>query len=178
MSIRRRFLVIDCVDPPRGQSPTPEGHMRVTRSATLCVALGALVVGALSFGAPAAAGTGPLGATGADALVASLGADRTAGTWLDHSGRMVVAVTDTAAAARVEAVGGIAQLVTRSSLTLEKLRTSMDKGIVGTAWSIDPTKNQVVISVDTTVTGASLSGLSSMAVGSGGAVRIEHLTGK
>ncbi len=120
----------------------------------------------------------PLAMDAAATLADSLGAERNAGTYLDSSGAMVVTVTDAAAAKAVQAAGGKARIVERSAADLAGLTASLDKGVVGTAWSVDPVTNQVVIEVDTTVTGAKLAALQSGVAASKGGARIEKLAGK
>lgn len=113
-------------------------------------------------------------------LVESLGADRTAGTYLDQeTGRMVVNVTDPAAAQAVRAAGGVAKLVTHSTAALERVTTRLEAAptITGTAWSVDPVTNQVVITVDDTVSGPELAQLQAVTRPFASAVRFEHSPG-
>jgi streptogrisin D len=128
--------------------------------------------------APAEAATAPLSAAGAADLVKTLGDARTAGSYLDAtSGQMVVNVTDAAAAATVRAAGGVPRLVSRSGQQLAGLMARLDTGVPGTAWAVDPVSNQVMISVDRSVSGTALAGLESAVAGSGGAARIERVAG-
>ncbi len=170
--------------------------MRLTRSssrraATIVMATG-LVVGTL-FAMPAAqaaptagASPGTVTAARADAasattLEARLGPSRTAGTYLDRSsGKMVVTVTDAAAARAVRAAGAVPKLVTHSSEQLQKVTDTLNSSarIPGTAWAVDPVTNQVVVSVDSTVTGAKLAQVKAVAQRFGDAVRIESIPGK
>ncbi|MDG4823135.1 S1 family peptidase [Asanoa sp. WMMD1127] len=137
-----------------------------------------LVAGALLGVSPAQAAQTPLALDAANTLADSLGADRSAGTYVDASGATVVTVTDAAAAKAVQAKGGKARVVTRSAADLNALSASVDKGVVGTAISVDPVANQVVVEVDTTVTGAKLAALETAVAASKGAARIERLPGK
>src|SRR5207245_2294069 len=50
--------------------------------------------------------------------------------------------------------------------------------IAGTAWAVDPATDQVVVSVDQTVTGAKLAKVSAAAARFGAAARIEHVAGR
>jgi streptogrisin D len=114
------------------------------------------------------------------ALADSLGADRAAGAYLDQAtGRMVVNVTDQAAAQAVRAAGGTARMVTRSTADLDRVTAALEAAptIAGTAWSVDPTTNQVVISIDDTVSGGELGQLRSITQRFGSAVRIERTEG-
>ncbi|WP_089155757.1 S1 family peptidase [Micromonospora sp. NBS 11-29] len=156
--------------------------MRPTRStlrrAAAVAVAGTLVTGSL-LGAPAqAAPATPASPDAAAALVATLG-DRAAGTYADASGTMVVTVTDTAAARQVRAAGAVAKLVTRGANQLKAATNELERSakIPGTAWWTDPATNQVVVSVDSTVTGAKLERVKAAAARTGGAVRIEAEAG-
>jgi streptogrisin D len=137
--------------------------------------------------AQAAPGTPALGvdqqiaaAEQATALAGSLGSDQTAGTYLDQAtGRMVVTVTDSAAAEAVRATGGVAKLVARSGADLERVTSALQASptITGTAWAVDPVTNQVVVSVDSTVDAAELAQIGSVTGQFRGAVRIERTPG-
>ncbi|MEV0154524.1 S1 family peptidase [Micromonospora sp. NPDC050686] len=156
--------------------------MRPTRSSlrravTVAVA-GTLVAGSL-LGAPAqAAPASPASPDAAATLAERLG-DRAAGTYADTSGKMVVAVTDAAAARQVRAAGATARLVTRGAAVLARATAELERSakIPGTAWWTDPATNQVVVSVDSTVTGAKLERVKAAAARTGGAVRIEAEAG-
>ncbi|MEH0828200.1 MULTISPECIES: S1 family peptidase [unclassified Micromonospora] len=156
--------------------------MRPTRSSLCRVAAvamaGTLVTGAL-LGAPAqAAPASPASPDAAAGLADRLG-DRAAGTYADASGKMVVAVTDAAAARQVRAAGATPKLVTRGAATLQAATAELERSakIPGTAWWTDPATNQVVVSVDSTVTGAKLDKVKAAAARTGGAVRIEAEAG-
>ncbi|MEH1059207.1 S1 family peptidase [Micromonospora sp. CPCC 206171] len=156
--------------------------MRPTRSSLRHVAAvamaGTLVTGAL-LGAPAqAAPASPASPDAAAGLADRLG-DRAAGTYADASGKMVVAVTDDAAARQVRAAGATPKLVTRGAATLKAATAELERSakIPGTAWWTDPATNQVVVSVDSTVTGAKLDKVKAAAARTGGAVRIEAEAG-
>ncbi|MCZ7438396.1 S1 family peptidase [Micromonospora sp. WMMC241] len=156
--------------------------MRPTRStlrrAAAVAVAGTLVTGSL-LGAPAqAAPASPASPDAAAGLVAKLG-DRAAGTYADASGKMVVTVTDTAAARQVHAAGAIPKLVTRGANQLKAATSELERSakIPGTAWWTDAATNQVVVSVDSTVTGAKLERVKAAAARTGGAVRIEAEAG-
>ncbi|MFG2103822.1 serine protease [Micromonospora sp. S4605] len=151
--------------------------MRPTRSslrrAATVAAAGALVAGSL-LGAPAQAAPAAATPDAAAGLAERLG-DRSAGTYADASGKMVVTVTDAAAAREVRAAGATPKLVTRGAAELARATTELENGakIPGTAWWTDPATNQVVVSVDSTVTGAKLERVKAAAARTNGAVRIE-----
>ncbi|SCG70172.1 S1 family peptidase [Micromonospora humi] len=156
--------------------------MRPTRStlrrAAAVAVAGTLVTGSL-LGAPAqAAPASPASPDAAAGLVAKLG-DRAAGTYADASGKMVVTVTDTAAARQVHAAGAVPKLVTRGANQLKAATSELERSakIPGTAWWTDAATNQVVVSVDSTVTGAKLERVKAAAARTGGAVRIEAEAG-
>ena len=155
--------------------------MRLTRSllsrAAMSVAAASLVAAALM--APTIANAAPsLDATGAAALASQLG-PQAAGSYVDGTGRTVVAVTTASAAARVRAAGGTAALVARSGAQLDAIIAALNASprLTGTAWAVDPAANQVVVSHDSTVTGARLAQLNSLAQRFGDAVRVESQPG-
>jgi streptogrisin D len=151
--------------------------MRPTRSTLRRVvtvaAAGTLVAGVLA-GTPAQAAPGSVSPDAAAALADRLG-DRAAGAYADASGKMVVAVTDVVAARQVAAAGGTPKVVERGAAELDRATTVLERSakIPGTAWWTDPVTNQVVISVDSTVTGAKLERVKAAATRTNGAVRIE-----
>ncbi|TYB98223.1 S1 family peptidase [Micromonospora sp. WP24] len=154
--------------------------MRPTRStlrhaATIAVA-GTLVVGSL-IGAPAQAApaASPDAAT---TLSEQLGA-RSAGAYADASGKMVVTVTDEAAAREVRSAGATPKFVERGAAELARVTSDLERSvsIPGTAWWNDPVSNQVVVSVDPTVTGAKLDRVKAAVARANGALRIESEAG-
>jgi streptogrisin D len=148
----------------------------------------ALTVGAV-LAAPAAQAapkpSGPDNATAkaaraAAAVTKKLGKDVTAGSYLDRStGKMVVAITRSSDAATVRAAGVTPKLVTRSSAQLGTVDTALRAARVGgTAWGVDPVADQVVVSADSTVTGARLAKVESVVNHSGGAARLRKVAGR
>jgi streptogrisin D len=152
------------------------------RRVTLTIAAAGL--GAATLLAPTIAGaasTGTMTAANADAaagLSARLG-DRSAGTYLDDNGKMVVTVTDSATADAVRAAGATPKLVAHSAAQLAGATAELDRSakIPGTAWSVDPKSNQVVVTIDSTVTGAKLDQVKAAMAGLGDAVRMETTPG-
>ncbi|TDB83952.1 trypsin-like serine protease [Micromonospora fluostatini] len=155
--------------------------MRPTRSslrrAATVVVAGTLVAGSL-IGAPAQAAPAVASPDAAAGLAERLG-DRSAGTYADGAGKMVVTVTDAAAARQVTANGATPKLVKRGAAELARATAELDRSvrIPGTAWWTDPATNQVVVSVDSTVTGAKLERVKAAAAKSNGAVRVESTPG-
>jgi streptogrisin D len=114
----------------------------------------------------------------ATALAERLGA-RSAGTYLDqNTGQMVVTVTDAAAAATVRAAGSVARVVEHSSAELAQVTTTLEARaqISGTAWVVDPTANEVVVTIDSTVSDADVARIETVTDRYDDAVRIEYVT--
>ncbi|MEV5693865.1 S1 family peptidase [Micromonospora globbae] len=154
--------------------------MRPTRSslrraATVAVA-GTLIAGSL-IGAPAQAA--PAASPDAAATLSERLGDRSAGAYADASGKMVVTVTDEAAARQVRAAGATPKIVQRGAAELARVTADLERSVTipGTAWWTDPVTNQVVVSVDSTVTGAKLERVKAAAARANGAVRIESEAG-
>ncbi|MFY1695905.1 S1 family peptidase [Solwaraspora sp. WMMA2101] len=125
----------------------------------------------------------PLFAAGADTaaeISAELG-DRSAGAYLDEAtGRMVVTVTDATAARAARQAGAVARTVTYSSADLEAVTARIERAaaFVGTARAIDLAANQVVVTVDSTVTGHRLALVEAAVAAAGDAARLEHTDGE
>jgi hypothetical protein len=159
--------------------PLEDRIVRTVRRVLLSAAAAALTVVAVTAPSPGHAAAASLNANAAADLARSLGGARTAGAYLDTAtGQVVINVTDAATAATVRTAGAVPRLVARSGHDLDQLMARLDTGIPGTAWAADPVGNQVVVSVDGSVGGASLLGLESAVAGTGGAARIERLTGR
>lgn len=164
----------------------------LSRRAGLTVAAAGLAAGAL-LAAPGAQATAtqatatPAGATAGDQDVARTAASladrlgaRTAGSYVDRAtGTLVVTVTDAAAAQTVRQAGAAPKLVGRSGADLAEVVATLQRSarITGTAWAVDPATNQVLVSVDSTVTGARLARVTSVVRGLGGAARMETVAG-
>jgi streptogrisin D len=106
---------------------------------------------------------------------------RTAGSYYDAAaGGLVVTVSDEAAARTVRQAGAVPRRVARSGADLEKITTAFERSIKipGTAWAVQPAANQVLLSVDESVTGAKLAKVRAIAAKYGSAVRIERVAGK
>lgn len=80
---------------------------------------------------------------------------------------MVVTVTDEAAARQVRAAGATPKIVQRGAAELARVTADLERSVTipGTAWWTDPVTNQVVVSVDSTVTGAKLERVKAAAPG-------------
>ncbi|MFC9132645.1 S1 family peptidase [Streptomyces sp. NPDC057099] len=162
---------------------------RVVRRVTQLAAVGGLLLGGTmvttavaseppdpSVGVPYSAkpGTG----MGTD-LVSRLGTSRTAGSWVDASGRPVVAVTDEKAAAEVKRAGAKAKMVSHSMSALKSATSTLRSAprVAGTSWALDYQNNQVVVRGDRTVSSSDWSRLTDVADGIGGFVRMERTEG-
>ncbi|MFI2186451.1 S1 family peptidase [Streptomyces sioyaensis] len=126
-----------------------------------------------------------LSAHSATQLAASLKADlgdQSAGWYLDSgNGHLVMNVLSKDDAASVTAKGAVAKVV-QNSLTALKAgaKTLRDNAsIPGTAWSIDPKTNKIVVVADRTVTGAKMATLSKTTGGMGaGMVTVKRSQGE
>ncbi|MFI9201244.1 S1 family peptidase [Streptomyces sp. NPDC053048] len=142
-------------------------HSRIPKSRTALAVAGTLALATASLtlqNAQAAPAPAPAGLTAAQAgdlarhIGAQLPAD-VAGSYYDAATkRLVVGVTDRAAADRVRAAGAEARFVPNSAADLDAARRTLDDraAVPGTAWSVDPRANKVVVTVDSTVKGAAL----------------------
>jgi streptogrisin D len=105
---------------------------------------------------------------------------RSAGSYVDRSsGDLVVTVTNAADARTVRSAGAVAKTVSRSGADLTDATESLYRSaqVPGTAWAVDPASNQVLVSVDQTVTGAKLSKVRAAVAKLGGAARMERVPG-
>ncbi|WP_092558410.1 S1 family peptidase [Actinoplanes derwentensis] len=114
----------------------------------------------------------------ASTLDAKLGA-RDAGSYVDASGKLVVNVTDAATAAEVRAAGATVRYVKHSGATLAAADTNLKTNLKtpGTAFAVDPVTNQVVVSVDESVTGAKLAAVQATVAKLGDTARVESVPG-
>ncbi|MFV2179150.1 S1 family peptidase [Actinomadura sp. LOL_011] len=162
-----------------------ERHGRARAAAGTAAAAAGIAVAALVAAPPAVAAPAAPAAPGhTDAVAAQLterlGA-RTAGAYLDASTqKLVVTVTDDAAARTVRAAGAEARTVERSGEDLKEVMAELkrDATVPGTAWAVDPASNQVVLSMDGTVDGADLEKVRTEAAEHGTAVRTERVAGE
>ncbi|MFC5748034.1 S1 family peptidase [Actinomadura rugatobispora] len=116
----------------------------------------------------------------AGSLAGTLGA-RSPGAYIDRAtGKLVVTVTDAGAAQTVRAAGAEARTVQRSDADLKKVMAALkrDATVPGTAWAVDPAANQVVLSLDSTVTGAKAEKVRAAAQKHGAAIRTRQVAGR
>ena len=156
--------------------------MRIHRArrAALIGAVATLMTGTLLAAVPVqAASVEPDPAKVAATMSERLGS-RSAGSYLDRaSGTLVVTVTNAADANTVRAAGGVPKTVSRSGADLRHATETLYRTarVPGTAWAVDPVSNQVLVSVDETVTGAKLAKVQAAAAKLGGAARVERVAG-
>ncbi len=76
-----------------------------------------------------------------------------AGVWMRADGSVVVNVTDSATAAQLRATGAQVRLVRNSDRELAEVVSTLRQRVdtPGTSWSVDPQDNQVVVTIDSTV---------------------------
>ena len=112
-------------------------------------------------------------------LTKELGTSRTAGSYVDAAGRLVIPVTDAAAMRTVRAAGATPRLVAHSSAELSAAQATVDRtaAVPGTARAVDPVTNKMVITVDATVTGRKLATVRAAAAKLGSLVTIERIKG-
>ncbi|MFE1768073.1 S1 family peptidase [Streptomyces angustmyceticus] len=117
----------------------------------------------------------------AASLKADLG-DKTAGWYLDSAnGHLVMNVLSADDAKSVAAQGAVAKVVHNSMTALKAgAQTLRDSASVpGTAWSIDPKTNKIVVLADRTVTGAKMAQLNKATSGMGsGMVTVKRSQGE
>jgi len=149
------------------------------RSSAIGIAATALTAGALLGATSTQAAPSPVAnPASASALASQLGS-HTAGAYADAAGHQVVTVTDAASAAKVRAIGATPKLVKYGAAALANVTSALNSSarIPGTAWAVDPTTDQVVISLDQSVTGAKQARITAVAATFGDAARIERVSG-
>jgi len=148
------------------------------------VGLAAVLLMGSAFASPASAAPSPAPdpSFAPSALAAKLDTqlgDRDAGSYLDSAGKLVVNVTDAATAKSVLAAGATPRYVARSAATLaaadSTLKTSLKTA--GTSFGLDPVTNQILVTADSTVTGAKLAAVKATVAKLGDAARFETVAG-
>ncbi|HEY2675073.1 MAG TPA: S1 family peptidase [Rugosimonospora sp.] len=157
--------------------------MRLTRStyrhAALATGAVTLLAGAMMLVPGTAQAATAATPQSAAALASDLGS-RSAGSYLDQAtGKMVVNISDPALAQTVRSAGAQPRLVAHSAAQLAQTTSRLNSSpeIAGTAWATDPVTNQVIVSVDSTVTGAKLAQINTLVASLGSTARVEHVTG-
>jgi streptogrisin D len=145
-----------------------------------CVLVGSAFVASPASAAPT---SGVDASFAPSALASRIDSDfgaQTAGSYVDDSGKVVVNVTDSATAAQVTAAGATPRFVKHSGAELnaadEGLKSTLKT--VGTAFGVDPMTNQIVVTADSTVSGAKLALVKSIVAKLGDKARLETTAGK
>lgn len=115
----------------------------------------------------------------ANGLVSSLG-DDSAGAYYDaQAKKLVVNVVNDAAADKVRAAGAEAKVVKHTLAQLDSARATLkdEATLPGTAWSVDPRTNKVVVTADRTVKGGALDKLTQVTGGLGDKVEVKRSKG-
>ncbi|MBB5122364.1 S1 family peptidase [Streptomyces eurocidicus] len=163
-------------------------HTPARRTAPALLATAATAVLAVTaLGLPSAhAAPGPAALSAESAgllarsLTASLPATDTAGAYYDAGAHtLVVGVLDGTTAAKVRAAGAEARLVRHSTAELAAARNTLKDraAIPGTAWSVDPRGNKVVVTADSTVRGARLARLEKVVASLGDKAALRRTSG-
>lgn len=157
--------------------------MRLTRStyrhAALATGAVCLLAGAMMLVPGTATAATAATPASAAALVSKLG-PRSAGSYLNQAtGKIVVNISDPALAQAVRSAGAQPRLVAHSAAQLAQATSRLNSSpeIAGTAWASDPVTNQVVVSADSTVTGAKLAQLKALVASLGDTARLERVGG-
>ncbi|MBW8482293.1 S1 family peptidase [Actinomadura parmotrematis] len=147
-------------------------HPATVIGASAAIAAAALTAAATPATAAPAAPSAPDPAVLSAKLAKQLGT-RSAGSYV-AGGRLVVNVSDARTAREVTDAGAVARTVARSGADLAEVTKAIDRGVkaAGTAWAVDPASDQVVLSYDSTVTGAKLKAVRKVAAAQGSAVRL------
>jgi streptogrisin D len=150
-----------------------------SRRAGLIVAAAGLVGGAMVAASTQASASQPDPSQLATKIAGQLGA-RSAGAYLDHAtNKLVVTVTSKSDAKAVRAAGAVPKTVAFSGAQLKQATSTLERTakVPGTAWAVDPATDQVVLSVDSSVTGARLVQVTSAARQLGNTVRVNYVAG-
>jgi streptogrisin D len=105
---------------------------------------------------------------------------RAGGVWYDADrDRMVVNVTNPAAAERVTSAGFTPRVVAHSRDELDAVTRALraDVSTPGTGWAVDPAANQVVVTLDSTVSDRAAARITRITAEFGDAVRVERTAG-
>jgi streptogrisin B len=146
----------------------------------MAVATGLLAATALALPTASAAPSTTASPAKAAAVAKKLGTASSAGSYYDaRTGTTVVNVTSRTAADTVRRAGAVPRLVKHSAAQLAKAGDATKAAdIAGTAWSVDPRTNKLVVSADSSVSRAELATLKSATASYGDAVSIKRVTGR
>ena len=150
-----------------------------SRRAGLIVSAAGLVCGSMVAASAQASAASLDPSQTAVKLAGQLGS-RSAGSYVDQSThKLVVTVTSKSDADAVRAAGAVPKTVARSGARLSQATSTLARTakVSGTSWAVDPVTDQVVLSVDSSVTGAKLAKVTNAVKALGDAVRINYVPG-
>jgi len=163
------------------------------RRAALGTAAAVLATGGLLLSSPARAEpnapapahdvqvAGGISGVAATALTDRLGKTRTGGTYLDReSQRLVVTVTDEAAAQAVREAGGIARQVQFSTAHLDSVTATLNTSVSlpGSYWGTNPVTNRIEVRVSSAVPDSEYAEVRRLTASFGPAVDVSRFAGK
>jgi streptogrisin D len=104
---------------------------------------------------------------------------RAAGSYVDAAGELTVNVTDATTAAAVTAAGATPRYVTRSGAVLAAADATLKATLKtpGTSFAVDPVSNQILVTADSTVSGAKLAAVKAIVAKLGDRARLESVPG-
>ncbi|MEV4636706.1 S1 family peptidase [Actinoplanes sp. NPDC049548] len=149
------------------------------------VGLAAVLLAGSAFASPASAAPAAPAADPSfapSALATSLDTQlgtRAAGSYIDSAGKLIVNVTDAATAQSVTAAGATPRYVTRSGAQLAAADSTLKATLKtpGTSFAVDPVSNQILVTADSTVTGAKLAAVKAVVAKLGDKARVESVPG-
>jgi streptogrisin D len=102
-----------------------------------------------------------------------------AGSYVDSAGKVVVNVTDAAAAKSALAAGATPRYVANSAAALSAAETTLKAELTtpGTSFGVDPISNKISVTADSTVTGAKLAAVKALVAGLGDKATFESVPG-
>jgi streptogrisin D len=102
-----------------------------------------------------------------------------AGSYVDSAGKVVVNVTDAATAKSVSAAGATPRYVANSGAVLAAADATLKNTLKtpGTSFGLDPVSNKIVVTADSTVTGAKLAAVKAIVAGLGDKATFESVAG-
>lgn len=176
---------------PRQHSRRQAGHRQVNKRTGAIAGASAAAIAAAAFLLPnahASTDTTPtlrtFSAPSAARLAATLKSDlgdKAAGWYLDgKTGHLVMNVLSKEEADRVTAKGAVAKVVRHSMAALEQGTQTLraTASVPGTAWSIDPRTNRIVVLADRTVTGRKMATLAKATGQMGEMVTVKRSAGE
>ncbi|WP_433295689.1 S1 family peptidase [Actinoplanes sp. CA-030573] len=142
-----------------------------------CMLVGSALVASPASAAPA--GDASFAPSALASKIDSQFGSQTAGSYVDASGKVVVNVTDAATARSVTAAGATARFVAHTGTELAAVDSGLKSSLKtpGTAFGVDPITNQIVVSYDSTVTGAKLDAVKALVAQYGDKARLEATPG-